>query len=314
MKKTKILLPVYLILSLVLIISAVIISLTAGINLGIDFAGGKQIEIKLAEDANTNSYAEKINAGLKDYNMVIDSSFTEDKYTDSYYVVKINYQESISDENETKIREAIAEKLNIDIENVSEIMNISGNVTEKTLLNISIAIAVIFVIIFVAGWLRFGIMNGLSMLFTALHTMIISFALILITRLELNIPTCIAILITNILSVVIYSLILDSVREMSLLKQNKDMSNREIYTVSSKKTLSTVIILCSVLVIFALASLFSPITSIQLFSLALVECALVAVYSANFVGVELGMYLADIKSIREKQKLSKNVTTQQKTK
>ena len=155
MKKSKLLLPIYLIVSLVIIIAAVIVSLTAGINLGIDFAGGKQIEIKLDETTNTSGYPEKINAALKDYNLVIDSSFQEDKYTDTYYVVKINHQKAMTDETKNDIRAAIANKLGINTENVGEVVEISGNVTEQTLINISIAIVAIFVLVFVACWIRY---------------------------------------------------------------------------------------------------------------------------------------------------------------
>ena len=306
MKKSKLLLPIYLIVSLVIIIAAVIVSLTAGINLGIDFAGGKQIEIKLDETTNTSGYPEKINAALKDYNLVIDSSFQEDKYTDTYYVVKINHQKAMTDETKNDIRSAIANKLGINTENVGEVVEISGNITEQTLINISIAIVAIFVLVFVACWIRYGVMNGLASLFNSLLTMILSFALVLITRLELNIPTCIGILITSVLSLAMFTVVLEKVRELSLSKQNKDMTNEEIYNVSTKKTISSTIIVGIMLIVFGIACFFSPVTHIQLFSIAIFECLIVAVFSYMFVSSKLGAYLADIKSIRDKQKLSKN--------
>ena len=314
MKKSKLLLPIYLIISLVIVIAAVVVSLTAGINLGMDFAGGKQIEIKLDQNTNTSGYAEKINAALKDYGLVVDTSFKEDKYAETYYVVKINHQEAMTAETKDNIREAIADKLEISIDNIGAVTEISGNVTEQTLINISLAIAAIFAIMFIASWIRYGIMNGLASLFNALHTMIISFALILISRLELNIPTCVGILVVNMLSIILYTLSLEKVRETSLLKQNKDLTNREIYKDANKKTFSSFVIVSAALFVFAVASFLSPVAAIQLFSLALVEGLLVCFYSYSLVSFELGSYLADVKSIRDKQRLSKNVETKAQSK
>ena len=47
MNKKKSFLGIYLIVSLVLIVAAVIVSLTAGINLGTDIGGGTQFEVKI---------------------------------------------------------------------------------------------------------------------------------------------------------------------------------------------------------------------------------------------------------------------------
>ena len=140
MKKNKLLLPIYLALSLVLIICAVVMSLTVGVNLGVDFNGGKQVEIKLENGENTSKYESKINSVLDKYSYTVDSYITEDKATDTYYVFKIN-ETDISDETATKIREDLAQKLEINIDNISNVMSISGNVTQKTIITLSIATA-----------------------------------------------------------------------------------------------------------------------------------------------------------------------------
>lgn len=303
--KKKLLLPIYLGLSLILIITAVVMSLTLGVNLGVDFNGGKQVEIKLEENANTDSYDKTINEVLKNYNLSIDSSVTQDKYTDTYYVFKINTNE-ISAENANKIRSEIAAKLNLQVENVSEIMPISGNVTEKTLITISIAVGCIFLVFFFISWIRYGIMNGLATLFTALHSMIISFALVLITRLQINIPTVIAVLVSCLFTLIIYTFILESVRD-NKVKHNNELTDAQMFKIANKKALPTTIIIASALLVFAIASFFNPMSYIKLFAFALIECIAVSVYSANCVGFELGSSLSTIKTEIDKQKLSKNV-------
>ena len=305
--KKKLLLPIYLILSLVLIVCAVVMSLTRGINLGVDFNGGKLIEIKLEENANTAGYEKSINEVLKKYNLSIDSATTQDRYTDSYYQFKINTKE-ISNEHKASIKNEIATKLNIDAENISDVMNISGNVTQRTLINISIAVVCVFIVFMIAGIFRYGIMGGLSILFTALHTMIINFALILITGLQINIPTIVSIVITSIFSLVIFALILEKVRE-GKNKHHNEKTDKELFADANKKSLTSTIIIASALVVFAIVSLFSSLAYIRLFALALIVCTMVAVYSANLISVELASLLYTIKTDVDKQKLSKNVET-----
>lgn len=303
--KKKILLPIYLAVSLILIITAVVMSLTLGVNLGIDFNGGKQVEIKLEENTNTDNYDKAINEVLKNYGLSIDSTLTQDKYTDTYYVFKINTNE-ISNENATKIRTDIATKLNISEENVSEIISISGNVTVKTLVTISIAAGCVFILFFFISWIRYGIMNGLTTLFVSLHSMILSFALILITRLQINIPTVIAVLVSTLFTLAILAIILENVRE-NKVKHTNELTYKEMFAIANKKSIPSMVIFTSAIVIFAIASLFNPAIYIKLFALALIECVVVSIYSANFVGYELGAILSTVSAEKVKQKLSKNV-------
>jgi len=306
MKKVKSLLPIYLILSLIILISTVVVSLTAGINLGIDFVGGKQIEVKVPEGNSTENYYDKINGVLDDYGLTINTSFTEDKYTDTYYVVKINTRE-ISTEKAFEIRQKLATELDVNEENVSEILSISGNVKQQTVINIGLTVLGIFAILFVTSWVRYGIMEGLGMLFGAIHNMIISFAAIVLTRIELTVSTCAAIAVVSILFVAIFASILERAREKLLMKQNKDMSTREIYLDCHKKSLFVTTIVLSGIVVFAIASLFVPSTIIKLFALSSIVCAIVAFYS-TIVSTYLTGYLAEAKSIRTREKLSKNKT------
>ena len=273
---------------------------------GIDFVGGKQIEIKVPEGNSTETYYNKINNVLDDYNLTINTSFTEDKYTDTYYVVKINTRE-ISDEKALEIRQTIATELGIAEENVSEILSISGNVKQKTVINIGLAVLGIFAILFVASWIRYGIMEGLGILFGAIHNMIISIAAIVLTRIELTVSTCAAIAVISVLFVAIFASILERAREKLLMKQNKDVSAREIYADCYKKSLFTSIVVLCGIVAFAISTLFVQSIVIKLFALSVAVCVLVAFYS-TVISTELTGYLAEAKSIRTREKLSKNKT------
>lgn len=312
MKKTKILLPIYLILSLIIIISTVVVSLTAGINLGIDFVGGKQIEVQVPEGTNASSYENKIEDVLNEFDLSINTSFEEDKYTDTYFIVKINSQEMTAEEK-TAIREAIIQKLELPAEYVSEVFDISGSATQKTVISVAFAILGILVVMFIAGWIRYGIMNGLSILFAGLHNLILSLAVILLTRVELTISSCVAVFVASIMSMFIFCYIQEKAREGMLSRQNKELSNREIFMGAIKSSLVVICIISAMLFIFSISSLFIAANFIKLFGVALLECIIVALYSV-LISTELASYLSDVQSIRDKQKLSKNVTTKKKTK
>ena len=303
--KKKILLPIYLVLSLIIIVSAVVVSLTAGINLGIDFVGGKQIEIQIPENANINDYSTKISDVLDDYELKINTSFVEDKYTNTYYVVKINTQE-LSAEEKLEIREKIANTLSVEISNVSEVFDISGNVKQKTVISIGVGVIVAFVALFIAGWLRYGIMEGLGIMFGAIHNMIISFACLVLTRIELSISTCASIAILSICFVGLFVLVLERARETLISKTNNTLEVMNVYSNALKSNIFIPVVLLAIL-LFSVATLFVNSNAIVLFALSAIVCVVVAFYSL-LVTTALTGYLSEAKAIRDRENLSKNKT------
>ena len=304
MKKSKILLPIYLILSLAIIISAVVVSLTAGINLGIDFVGGKQIEIQVPDGESTTSYKQVIADVLDDYGLSIDTSFEEDKFTDKYYVVKINTQE-LSSDVANKIRTDISQELNIPVENVSEILTISGSVTQQTIINASVAVIGILVFLFVAGWLRLGVMNGLTLLFGTIHNMIITFAVILLSRIQLSVSACVSVFVLSVVFAGLAALLLDNAKELTSSKLNKDETTHVLYAQAFRHILLPVIIILASILVFAVATLFVGTSTIMMFAVASVISVITCFYSLH-VSSLMGGYLAEVKQLKDKQKLSKN--------
>ena len=281
-------------------------SLTVGVNLGVDFNGGSKVEIQLKDDANVSSYESKINSVLEDYGYVIDSSATEDKYTNSYFVFKINNKD-IPIEHKQEIREKLANKLEIELDQVGEFLTISGNITQKNLISISIAVACVLLVFMFIGWARYGIMEGLSLMVVGLHNMIISFAIILTTTLQINIPTVVAILVCSLVALCVYAFILERARETKNSSLSKDMSDFEIFEKANKNSLTNIVIFSIAIAVLAVACAFSQMHYIRLFAISLVLCGLVAVYSTNAIGSLLGATLANIKTTADKQSLSKNV-------
>ena len=304
MKKSKLLLPICLIVALVILITAVIVSLTAGINLGVDFVGGKQIEIQMDNADEFATYNNAVKSTLSAHGLAVDSSFTEGKYTHTYYVAKIRTGE-ISDEEALSIRTEIASSLTIDADNVSELLDISGNVKQKTVINVSIAIAAAIIIMFVVAWIRYGIMNGLALLFHALVSLILSFAMIFITRVQLNVSSCCGILVSVVAGLVLFTAIIEKVREATKSSLNKNVTSREMYVAALKDTIFATAIIFGGITLFSLFMLFISASYIVFFALSTVISALATVF-ALVLSTELAAKLYDISIEQTKQKLSKN--------
>ncbi len=303
MKKSKLLLPVVLIVSLAIIISAVIVSLTAGINIGIDFVGGKQIEILLPTGSSTENYKNAVSEVLSEYDLSIDTSYTEDKFTESYYVVKINTRE-ISNENALEIQEKIADKLSLPLESVSEVTTISGSVTQKTVLGVGFAILGLLVALFVAGWIRHGAIEGLTIIFGTLHTMIMSFAVLLVTRLQLTVSTVSAMFVLSVVFAGLYAAILERARETLNAKTNSLTAN-EAYTGAFNKLLVVILTVLVPVIILGVSSIFVASNMILMFAISSILFAIVTFYSL-FVTTKLAGYLANVKITKQRHSLSKN--------
>ena len=88
MIKKKSFLMLSLIVSFVIIITAAIFSLTLGINLGTDIAGGTQFEIGIEGSVASNKELQAVKNVLKDNGLTYESIFVEDKDLGSLIVVR----------------------------------------------------------------------------------------------------------------------------------------------------------------------------------------------------------------------------------
>ena len=159
MKKRIPLLGLYLIISFVLIITAVVVSLTAGINLGSDIAGGTQFEVTINSPAASDKQITTIEKILKDNGERAEKIFVEDKDVDTKIVVRIADKKI---EKQNDIKEAIVSELVLNQDDVSSFSIFNGTVTKKAVLWTSIAIVCLLLVVFIAGWLRYKIVAGLS--------------------------------------------------------------------------------------------------------------------------------------------------------
>ena len=300
------------------IISLVVIALTAifvgvfGINSSIEIAGGSQLEVKISSyqgdeynsgEENVAEYVSEIKNVLKDYGCSIDSYFVEDKLVDSYLIVRIAKSDI---KNADQIPSAVATKLGIDASNVSEILQIESYFSNDQLIYVGLAILSVIIICFFAGWIRYSVLGGVTLAFAVLHNFILSLAVTFLTRVQFSIVSLVATILFSAITVFVLVVILERVKENAQSSQYANMSEAQQLIVSTKQNKMLLYISVAILAV-CLVLICIPVKYVQLSALSVALCTLVAGYTSICVAPALYVYLLEIKNIKEKLRLSKDV-------
>ncbi len=305
--KNKPFLALYFAFSFVVIVIATIVSLTIGLNLGTDIGGGIAFEVKIENSTSTKQQLNAIKDVLKKHNIVAEKIYLQDKQIETSFMVKINKHEV---KNEQTIRNELAEKLNIQVEDVSAFYEINGVVTKKTVIWTSVAILGLLLFVFFAGWIRYKIMAGLSLTFALLHNLLFTFAVLTLVRLPINIVSIVIALCTTLVTLVAMVLALERLRENMKLKHNSDLTINELVNISKKSTLMPLVVFASVAGLLSLIFVCVPVAFVQLSAVTLLLSTIIAGYSYYLIGMDLHENLLEIKKSRDKARLSKNVTNE----
>ena len=312
MFKNKYPLKIFAIICFSVILLTSIIVGVFGINTGIEFSGGSQIEIKLSYSENETVVSGRENAAeyvngvkdvLKEHGCNIDSYFVEDKLIDTYLVVRI--AKTKIDGSET-IAQEIADKLNIDASAVSTVQTLKSYFTGKQVLYIGISVAVLLLLCFFVGWLRYGLNAGVSLAFAGLHNLIISLALMLLWRVQLSVISLVGLVVFTVITIFALVFILERVRENSGSSQYENLNSAEQLLLATKqsKHLAWIAVVVFALVVVMLCV---PINYVKLAAVSILICLLVCMYTSVGVAPALHSYMLEMFKQKQKEKLSKNV-------
>ena len=314
MFKNKYPLKLFAIISLALVVLTTVIVCIFGVNTSIEIGGGSQIEITLSTKSgetvnsgreNVEQYVETIEDILKDHGSAIDSYIVEDKYVDTYLIVRSTDNEI---EGASTIPSEIATKLGIDLSRVSTVQKLSSYFTDNQMLYIGLAVLTVIVIAFFLGWIRYSINGGVTLAFSILHNLILSLAIIFVTRVQFSTVSLIGTLIFTLLSAIVTTLILERKRENSKSKQYAELSESAKMFEATKQN-KHLLWIAAVLFALMIVMLCIPIRYIALAGVSLIICLVVCAYTAICVTPALNVYLSETFIAKEKQRLSKNVTT-----
>lgn len=305
-----------LIVSCVLVVTSLFILGFFGMNLGTSLGGGSQMEIIISDDADANKCVEKIKKCFSVNDYTVDSAFVEDKFiagenntemSKKVIVVKVA-KSDISDKSEKYIRYAIADSLDIDINNISTLENITSVVKAKNVLFLGIAVGIIAVCLFVMGWIRYDIFAGLSFILSYLHNIILYLSLLILTRVQLNLISLGAMLVLTLIMSALLIQIYEKNREEKKLQTNEKLSATERMIASEKQVVKPYLFVGIAIVVFAALLVFVPVNAVRFTSLNILIATLVTAYTSFIVGPGSYSYLLEVSEFNKKAVLSRNDT------
>ena len=246
MIKKKSFLGLTLIISFVIIVAAVIVSLTAGIKLGTDIGGGTQFEISIDSTVASEKSIDSVKKVLKNNGLRHESIFVEDKNLETYIVVRI---QSKNIQNQDKIKSDLITSLGVQAEDISNFETISGTVTKKAILYAGITIVCVLLAIFVASLIRYNIVSALSITFSVLFSLILNLSAIVLTRLPITKVLLVEMLAVQALLVFVFALLLERLRAESKLKVNDELTIFELVDKNQKTVLKPALFIVALVAI-----------------------------------------------------------------
>lgn len=302
------------IVSCVIIIASLFILGFFGLRLGTSLGGGSQFEINVASGASSTEYIAEVKDVLKNHNLTFDSASVEDKYvaiddegnyTKQVVVVRIS-QNNLEDAKESALVNDIAKALEIKTSYISSVENITSIVTGQKVLMLGLAIGIVAIALFVFAWIRYDIFAGLSFIVAFLHNIIVYLALVILTRLELNIVSLVTAFILTIIMSIMLIHIYERYRTEAKLHISDKLSISERMLNSSKSAVkSFVIVLCAAVVILAFMA-FVPATVIKFTALNILVAIITTIYTTLLIGPAVYVALLEVRDVRHKAVMSRN--------
>ncbi len=269
-------------LSAFLSIVAVTMFFTVGMNFGIDFRGGTQVELRaksgVADLASLRSKAESLDLGPVEAQRI---------GAESDVTLRLDVQPGGSQGEQTainKLRQAFGDTYEFrSVEAVGP--RVSGELVQSGTLGVVVAILAVLSYL----WFRFEWQFAVGAIIGTMHDLLLTIGFFSVTQLEFN-QTSIA----AILTVVGYSLnetviVLDRIREV--MRKYKRLSTAEIVDMSVNAVLPRTIMTATTVFLALLALFFLGGHVIRSFSAAMIWGIFVATYSSIFICSPMLIYL-----------------------
>lgn len=320
--------------SVAIILIGFIVMLFAGLNIGIDFAGGATVNVEFGDYvANHEEVKEDLVDQINDlvkkegfeigstrwsgedkniYEIGLKYSFNGKKVNASSEEAQNEFRKLLEDEN--GLNDKIVQLIN-DYNDEFDVIkeetidsNIVGAETSKKLLKnaiVATVVAIIIMLIYIA--IRFTFTSGLAAIVVLMHDVLVMIALMAVFRIQIN-TTFIAAVITIVgYSINATIVIFDRVREVSKLDSMKEATDAEIANKSIidtlKRTILTTITTLAVIVVLAIVCVVLGVSTMAEFALPIIFGLIAGTYSSVFLSAPMWVYFRKIaKKIKDKKK------------
>jgi preprotein translocase subunit SecF len=266
----------FAIASAVIILIGIVVFITSGFDLGIDFTGGTVITLNMVDEFELDVVREATKEyATTDYSVAISEGTKAE--------IKIQ-DKNDNPEEQNKVRENILARIKetypkATIETTDRVGATAGaELLQKTIMSVIIACAFILVYI----WFRFEVLSGFSALVALIHDVLIMTAMVLIFRTRIN-----SSFIAAILTIIGYSIndtivVFDRIRE-NTKRFKSSFSRQEIVDKSVSETIVRSLN-TSITTLFTITALYIlGVQSIKEFALPLIVGIISGTYSSIFI-------------------------------
>jgi len=281
---------------LAIIISILSLVLHGGPNLGIDFVGGTQVQIKFSREAGTEGIRDALTAiGLG--NSVIQRF---GYHANNEFLIKTERSSSELEGLSDRIAEALAEAYgteNVEIRQVEVVgPKIGKDLRQKGLL--AMLYAMVGILIYIT-W-RFELRYAVGAIMALMHDVVITVGIFSLLGKEFTLP-----IIAALLTIIGYSLndtivVYDRIREN--IKAARKQPLKELVNTSINQTMSRTILTSGTTLLVVLALFFLGGAVIHDFAFALLVGIIVGTYSSIFVASPAVLVWETISPSKEKGK------------
>lgn len=280
----------FFMISALIVITGVIFTLTRGVEFGIDFTGGTEIEIDMEQYIET----EEIRETLDSY----DPAASVNHIGGDQHNIVIRTSEDLNSEERRELFDDLQERYDLSSEQPLRVEqfgpSIGQEIQQKALL--SILISAIGMLIYIT--FRFELSYGIASLTALMHDILIVLSVYAILNIPINNP-----FIAAVLTILGYSIndsivVFDRVREnIPFLKKNNfaELGNTSIQQTLKRSIITSVTTLLTIVALYILG-----VEQIKTFALPLIAGIISGTYSSIFIATPVWVM------IKEKQAAKKS--------
>ena len=271
----------FFVVSIAIVIASVALFMVRGLNYGIDFKGGIQIEIRVAEAPDLGVMRGQLSGlGLGEVGLQEFGSPTD-------ILIRVQRQDGGEKAQQAAVA-AVKEALGAGIE-YRRTEFVGPKVSEELFWSGIQAVGFAILAILIYIWFRFEWQFGLAAVVALIHDVLSTVGLFSLLWLDFNLSTVAAILTIAGYSINDTVVVFDRVREN--LRKYKTLSLPELFNRSVNETLSRTVMTSVTTLLALLALYFLGGEVIRGFSLAMIWGVVVGTYSSIFLAVPLLLYL-----------------------